>query len=219
MLGLPRGKTVVFPPTETAKANIDIDGYEHKFIDKFHAYYLDLPSYYYGLTGDSNNKHHFFLLLRAMYYEQPWWINIARDLEIKYIVINKELAANPVGGQEYLREVERVILPEMDRRKDYVRKLFENESYVLYEFTDLPTAERVPLLIETDWPTYIQILSRNLDLTRHYDLRHTMMLGELEDFDNLTLVTNDEHMAALDLFTKKNEKLYFKPSSNIMDNT
>jgi len=216
LLGLPRGKTVVFPPTETAKANMDIDGYEHKFIDKFHAYYLDLPSYYYGLTGDSNNKHHFFLLLRAMYYEQPWWINIARDLEIKYIVINKELEANPVGGQEYLREVERVILPEMDRRKDYVRKLFENESYVLYEFTDLPTAERVPLLIETDWPTYIQILSRNLDLTRHYDLRHTMMLGELEEFDNLTLVTNDEHMAALDLFIKKNEKLYFKPSSNIM---
>ena len=216
LVGLPRGKTVVFPPTETAKAVRDIDGYEHKFIDKFHAYYLDLPSYYYGLTGDSNNKHQFFLLLRAMYYEQPWWINIARDLEIKYIVVNKELVANPVGGQEYLREVERVILPELDRRSDYVRKLFENESYALYEFTDLPTARRVPLFIETDWSTYIQILSRNLDLTRHYDLQHTLMQGELENYDNLSLITNDVHMAALDLYIKKNQDRYFQPSSSIM---
>jgi hypothetical protein len=214
--GLPRGKTVVFPPTETAKAVLDIEGYEHKFIDKFHAYYLDLPSYYYGLTGDSNNKHNFFLLLRAMYYEQPWWINIARNLNLKYIVVNKELVANGVGGQEYLREVERIIIPEIDRRSDYLKKLFENESYVIYEFTDLPTARRVPLFISTDWPTYIRILTRNLQLTRYYELRHTMMLGDLEKFDQLTVVTNDLHDTMLDLYAKSKAERYFKPTTTIM---
>ena len=110
---------------------MDINGVEHKFIDKFHIYYLDLPSFYYGLTGDSDNKHEFFLMLRAMYYEQGWWVNVARDLDIKYIVVNKELVANTVGGQEYLREVERIIIPELDRRSAYLTKLFQNESYVL----------------------------------------------------------------------------------------
>ena len=66
LLQLPPGKVVVLPPTETAKVIVDINGVEHKFIDKFHIYYLDLPSYYYGLTGDSDNKHEFFLLLRAL---------------------------------------------------------------------------------------------------------------------------------------------------------
>ena len=215
--GLPKGKTVVLPPTETAKAVLDIEGYEHKFIDKFHAYYLDLPSYYYGLTGDSNNKHNFFLLLRAMYYEQPWWINIARNLEIKYIVVNKELVANGVGGQEYLRGVERIIIPEIDRRSDYLKKLFENESYVIYEFTDLPAAERVPLFLSVDWSTYIRILTKNLQLTRHYQLRHTMMLGELEKFDQLVVVTNDAHDTMLDLYSKAHaETNYFKPTTTIM---
>ena len=62
---LPQGKTVVLPPTETAKLVVGADDVAHKFIDKFYIYYLDQPSFYYGLTGDKQNKFEFFLLLRA----------------------------------------------------------------------------------------------------------------------------------------------------------
>ncbi|MBK8615822.1 MAG: hypothetical protein IPN96_01665 [Anaerolineales bacterium] len=216
LLKLPPGKVVVLPPTETAKEIVDINGVTHKFIDKFHIYYLDLPSFYYGLTGDSDNKHEFFLLLRAMYYEQPWWVNIARDIDLKYIVVNKELVANTIGGQEYLREVERFILPELDRRSEYVKKIMENESYALYEFTDLPKAERVPLYIDTSWNTFIQILSRNLELTRYYDLRYSMISSDLKSYDRLSVVTDDERSTTLDLYIKQNPTSYFRPSSTIM---
>jgi hypothetical protein len=216
LLKLPPGKVVVLPPTETAKVEVDINGVEHKFIDKFHIYYLDLPSYYYGLTGDSDNKHEFFLLLRALYYQQPWWINIARDLNLRYIVVNKELVASTVGGQEYLREVERVLIPEFDRRTAYIRKVMENQSYALYEFTDLPTAQRVPLYIDTDWSTFIQILSRNLELTRYYDLRHSNVVGDLENFDQLELVTTDVHTSMLNLYEKAHKEQFFRPSSTVL---
>lgn len=216
LLQLPPGKVVVLPPTETAKMIVDINGVEHKFIDKFHLYYLDLPSYYYGLTGDSDNKHEFFLLLRALYYQQPWWINIARDLNLRYIVVNKELVANTVGGQEYLREVENILIPELDSRDAYLKKLLENESYVLYEFTDLPRARRVPLYIDTDWSTFIKILSSNLELTRYYDLRYPMVTGDLEGFERLSLVTDDVHDASLDLYLKTDKTRFFRPSSTIM---
>ncbi|MEI6291779.1 MAG: hypothetical protein WCP19_15265 [Chloroflexota bacterium] len=216
LLQLPPGKVVFLPPTETAKAEIDINGVAHKFIDKFHIYYLDLPSYYYGLTGDSDNKHEFFLLLRALYYQQPWWVNIARDLDLRYIIVNKELVASAVGGQEYLKDVEKVLLPEFDRRSAYVKRLLENESYVLYEFTDLPAAKRVPLFIDTDWSTFLQILSRNLELTRYYDLRHSNVVGDLENYDQLTLVTNDLHTSILNLFEKSHKEMFFRPSSTIL---
>ncbi|MCX6080157.1 MAG: hypothetical protein NTW32_11540 [Chloroflexi bacterium] len=216
LLKLPPGKVVVLPPTETAKVEVDINGVEHKFIDKFHIYYLDLPSYYYGLTGDSDNKHEFFLLLRALYYQQAWWINIARDLNLRYIVVNKELVASTVGGQEYLRDVERVLIPEFMQRSAYVKKLMENESYALFEFTDLPKAERVPLFIDTDWNTFIQILSRNLELTRYYDLRHSNVVGDLENYDQLTLVTSDMHVSILNLYEKAHRESFFRPSSTIL---
>ncbi|MEV9417929.1 hypothetical protein AB0360_26890, partial [Klebsiella pneumoniae] len=90
----PEGKTVVLPPTETAKLVQDANGVDHKFIDKFFIYYLDKPSYYYGLTGDVKNKFDFFLILRGLYYQQDWWINVARDIQIKYIVVNRKIHSN-----------------------------------------------------------------------------------------------------------------------------
>lgn len=216
LLKLPPGKVVVLPPTETAKEQVDINGIGHKFIDKFHIYYLDLPSYYYGLTGDSDNKHEFFLLLRAMYYGQSWWVNIARDLDLRYIIVNKELKASSVGGQEYLRSFEKYLIPELDKESKYVTKIIENESYALYEFTDLPEADRIPLFLDTDWNTFVQILSRNLDLTRYYDLRHTNVVGDLEGYERLTLVTTDMQTSVLNLFEKLHKQLFFRPSSTIL---
>jgi hypothetical protein len=219
LLKRPPGKVVVLPPTETAKVIVDITGAEHKFIDKFHIYYLDLPSFYYGLTGDSDNKFEFFLLLRALYYQQDWWVNIARDVGIRYLVINRELIANTVGGAEYLREIEKVILPELDQMPEYLTKIYENESYVVYEFTDLPKGPRIPLFVDTDWASFIKLLSEDLNLTRYYDLRHTVvsddLAGDILATEELALVTDDEHMAALDLYVKTHPEQFFAPASNI----
>ena len=215
LLKHPPGKVVVLPPTETAKVVVDINGAEHKFIDKFHLYYLDLPSFYYGLTGDSDNKYEFFLFLRALYYQQDWWVNIARDVGVRYIVVNRELIANTVGGAEYMREIEKIILPELDQLPEYVNKIYENESYVVYEFTDLPKAPRIPLFVDTDWASFIKLLSTNPNLTRYYDLRHTVISDDLPETAAMALITDDPHAAALDLYIKANPDRFFGPASNI----
>ena len=213
---LPTGKVVMLPPAESAKIEQDINGVDHKFIDKFSIYYLDLPSYYYGLTGDADNKNEFFLLLRGLLYEQPWWINIVRDLNIKYIVINKELIANPTGGQEYLRGMELDLASEFDQRSSYFKKLMENQSFILYEFTDLPTATRIPLYIDTSWGTFIKILTSDLNLTRYYDLRYSMVLSDLSQYDNLSVITDNQQSTALDLYIRTFPKQFFAPSGSIM---
>ncbi|MCP4141809.1 MAG: hypothetical protein GY755_16300 [Chloroflexi bacterium] len=213
LLTLPEGKTVVFPPTETAKRIIDINGVEHKFIDKFHIYYLDLPSYYYGLSGDPSNKHEFFLLLRAMYYDQSWWVNIARDNQIKYIIINKELVANTVGGAEYLRDIEKTIRSQMNELDEYFRKTFENESYIVYELIDLPVAERIPLFIDTEWNTFIWLQTKYPQLSKYYDLRYGMKSSDLDEYDSLVVVADDMRQARLDIYAKTEADTFFQPDS------
>jgi hypothetical protein len=71
----------------------------------------------------------------------------------------------------------------------------------------------VPLYLDVDWNSFIRILSSNLELTRYYDLRHTMVVGDLESFDTLTLVTDDEHESALDLYLKANKTQFARPNS------
>ena len=213
LLTLPIGKTIVLPPTETAKTVIDINGVEHKFIDKFHLYYLDLPSYYYGLSGDPANKHEFFLLLRAMYYDQDWWVNVSRDNFVKYIIVNKELVANTAGGAEYLRDIEKTLRAQMDDLDEYFRKIFENESYIVYEFLDMPEAERTPLFIDTEWNTFIYLQTKYPQLSKYYDLRYGMKAEDLDEYEELIVVADDERQARLDVYAKTTENSFFQPDS------
>jgi hypothetical protein len=212
---LPPGKVVVLPPTEAAKVVVDLAGVEHKFIDKFYIYYLDLPSYYYGLTGDPDNKFEFFLLLRGLYYQQDWWINIARDLDIRYFVLNKELIPNTMGGAEYLRELEKVVTPQFDRLPQSLRQVYANDSFAVYEALDLPKAARPPLWINTGWNNFLNILANNPELTRYYDLRHTGVSTDLNDEEHILLLTDDLYTASLDLYVKTHEERFFAPDSSI----
>lgn len=217
ILELPPGKTVVLPPTETAKLVTDTNGVDHKFIDKFYIYYLDQPSYYYGLTGDTTNKFEFFLMLRGMYYEQDWWVNIARDIDLKYLVVNKTLRDNRGIGAEYLPNVEDYIREGIDRLDEDYALRYENESFALYELIDPPNAERETLVIDSSWPSYLDLVFTRLDLSRCYDFEYLPYYQRSAVADGVTthLVTDNPEAAAVDLYLLEHDELIFKPSTKI----
>ncbi len=199
---LPEGKTVVLPPTETAKLVQDANGVDHKFIDKFFIYYLDKPSYYYGLTGDVKNKFDFFLILRGLYYQQDWWINVARDIEIKYIVVNRKIHSNNGVGAEYLPNVESYVEPGLQRLKGDVELRFQNDSYALYEITDQPHADRETILVDSSWQTYLNLVFNRRNLSRCYTFQYTPYYdpSEVPEGSTIHLLSDDETTSALDLW-------------------
>jgi hypothetical protein len=214
---LPDGKTVVLPPTETAKLVTDDNGVDHKFIDKFFIYYLDKPSYYYGLTGDVKNKFEFFLLLRGVYYQQDWWVNIARDLDIKYIVVNRKLRDNRGVGAEYLPDVESYTEPGIQRLSDHFDLRFENSTFALYELTDPPNEDRPTLLIDSSWSTYLNLVFTRLDLSRCYDFEYLPYFdpSSVEEGAPVELLTDDETASAIDLYLLDHPTLIGKPDTKM----
>ncbi|MFJ4037519.1 hypothetical protein ACIPVB_05495 [Microbacterium sp. NPDC090007] len=199
---LPEGKTVVLPPTETAKLVQDSNGVDHKFIDKFFIYYLDKPSYYYGLTGDVKNKFDFFLILRGLYYQQDWWINVARDIQIKYVVVNRKIHSNNGVGAEYLPNVESYVEPGLARLKGDVELRFENDSYALYEITDQPRPDRETILVDSSWQTYLDLVFNRRNLSRCYTFEYTPYYDPtaLAPDTRIHLLSDDESTSALDLW-------------------
>ena len=217
---LPEGKTVVLPPTETAKLVTDSNGVDHKFIDKFFIYYLDKPSYYYGLTGDVKNKFEFFLMLRGIYYQQDWWVNIARDLDIRYVIVNRKLRDNRGVGAEYLPDVESYTEPGIQRLPDDFELRFENDTYALYELVDPPNADRPTLLVDSSWSTYLDLVFQRLDLSRCYDFEYLPYYdppaaGTAAAERPVELLTDDEQQSALDLYLVAHPDLIGKPDSKI----
>lgn len=215
---LPEGRTVVLPPTETAKLVTNDDGIDHKFIDKFYIYYLDEPSFYYGLTGDAHNKFMFFLILRGIYYQQDWWINPARDIGLRYLVVNKRLRDNRGVGAEYLPNVESFIGPAMERQVDmgFVTRRFENDTFILYELTDQPDEDRQTLLVDSSWTEYLRLVWNRLELSRCYNFEYVPYYDAGEGHAEDLLVWSDSpESTAITLWALENEGTFFTPSSKI----
>lgn len=216
MSGLPEGKTVVLPPTETSKLVVDPNGVPHKFIDKFYIYYLDQPSFYFGLTGDAANKFEFFLILRSLYYQQDWWINVARDIGLDYIVLNKQIQNNRGVGAEYLPDIELYLREQIEAQPDYVQTLFENDSFVLYKVDTVTRADRDVLLFDTSWSDYLDATYARLELSRCYDFEYISDYEPPTDPDvNVHVLATDRHDAGLDLWASENPAQFFVPSSKI----
>ncbi len=213
---LPEGKTVVLPPTETSKLVVDTNGIPHKFIDKFYIYYLDRPSFYYGLTGDAGNKFEFFLLLRSLYYQQDWWINVARDIELDYIVFNKQIQNNRGVGAEYLPDIELYLREQIEAKPDRVEVVHENESFVLYRVDTERRRHRDVLLFDTGWSDFLDAVFARLDLSRCYDLQYISTYeGPPEDGRRVHLVASDPTDAGLDLWAARHPERFFVPNSRI----
>lgn len=213
---LPEGKTVVLPPTETAKLVTDANGVDHRFIDKFFIYYLDKPSYYYGLTGDTKNKFEFFLMLRGMYYQQDWWVDVARDLDIRYVVVNRKLRDNRGVGAEYLPDVEHYVEPDIKRLSGDLTLRFQNDTYALYELTDPPKPQRELMLVDSSWSSFLSLVSTRLDLSRCYDLEYLPYYDpKARAGQPMRLVTDDPRSAALDLYLLDHRELIGTPDTRI----
>jgi hypothetical protein len=214
---LPEGKTVVIPPTETAKLVGDENGVDHKFIDKFFIYYLDKPSFYYGLTGDVKNKFEFFLILRGLYYQQDWWINTARDIGIRYIVVNRKIHDNNGVGAEYLPKVETYVEPALKRLKDDVALRFENDSYALYEITDQAKPNRPTLLVDSSWQSYLNLVFNRRNLSRCYKFEYTPYYdaAEAKPGAPIQLLTDDPHTSAIDLYLLDHPEAITQPDTRM----
>ncbi|MBX7455857.1 hypothetical protein GR927_48430 [Mycolicibacterium sp. 3033] len=212
LLKYPRGKTVVLPPTETAKLVVGPNQVPHKFIDKFYIYYLDQPSFYYGLTGDKKNKFEFFLMLRALYYKQDWWVNIARDMGLEYIVLNKQVQNNRGVGAEYLPDIESYLRDEIQAVPDHVEQLYENDSFVLYRLRDPAEQNRPVLLFDTSWNGFLNTVFDRLDLSRCYDFQYISDFAGTTTGEPIDLITDNPRQAALDIWSVDHPKSFFVPS-------
>jgi len=131
---LPEAKTIILPPAGAQQRITDINGVQHKFLEKIFIHYLNKPSYYYGSDSPLFNKNSFFFILWALQNNQNWWINIIGDLDVRYIIIDKTADADNFSPKIYLSNLEKTLSETVDGSVNMFTKLYENESYSLYEF-------------------------------------------------------------------------------------
>lgn len=210
---LPRGKTIVLPPAEGPWLGKTTDGHTYKFIDKFFIYYLNKPSYYFGVTGDPQVKYWFFLIMQSLSKHEHGWINILRNLDIRYLVINKEMRV-PRQSVWYLPEITQALLTQPESAQNSFKKIVENDSFALFELMELPKTTAAPALVAADWQAHQCLLERTLSLTTDHHLVALHSPASTGTGQTLNVFGADDRKTRLDLFARENPAHFFRPDQS-----
>lgn len=214
--GLPEGKTIVLPPSEAQKRITDVNGVRHKFIDKFFIYYLNKPSYYYGLSAELDNKEQFFMVFWSMLNGTKQWVNILQDLKIRYVVLNKEVGPAGFFAGEYLTDIESLLPRNVEGVSGLFEKKFENQSFVVYEMRAADAPDEL-VYANIDWKAYQCLAEQNANTATNVKPLNSSYT-ELTRA-NVPILTSNPSKTAKDIYVRLHPETFFRPDiSNIAFN-
>ncbi|HEU5121319.1 MAG TPA: hypothetical protein VFT59_00595, partial [Candidatus Saccharimonadales bacterium] len=150
-------KLFILPTLESGR-DILQDGKRYSFLDKYLIYYLNQPTFYYGVGANTENKIVSYLVYRAIAYKENWWEYIlANNLGITDIVVTKNTAQRE-KGISYLPGIEQKIGVSLTEATMY-EKTYSGESYELYSLK--APQKGAPTLINSQWQNTLEYLNSN----------------------------------------------------------
>ncbi len=208
---LPKGKTIVLPPSEAQKRTTDENGIRHKFIDKFFIYYLNKPSYHFGQSGTLETKNDFFFMLWAMLNNENWWTSIVREQNVKYLVISKEIGPNRFTSNEYLSNIEAILQKNIADIPVLLQKKFENPGFILYELSFVTDPLQKKDYLNLSWEAYRCYEQRSSYNGALFDVTLNNSKGIPSASGAITIITDNVGKAQMDLYAKARPELFFRP--------
>lgn len=213
---LPEGKTIVLPPSEAQKRTVDENGVRHKFIDKFFIYYLNKPSYHFGLSGDPENKNNFFFMLWAMMNNEDWWMSILREQNVRYLVVSKEIGPNALSASEYLKNIEVILQKNVPNATISLDKKFENAGFILYEVKSAEGQAQSPSYLSLNWNDFRCFQQKESTDSAGY----SVSLNGAKEIDTaslpISIITDDKAKSSMDLYAKLHPDSFFRPDPTIL---
>jgi hypothetical protein len=151
-----QNRLFILPTLESGREIIH-DGKSYSFLDKYLIYYLNEPTYYYGVGANTENKAVSYLVYRAIAYDEVWWQDIlANNLGITDIVVPKHIKPREKGIM-YLPEIDKKIAKSLHVSSKY-KKTYNGEDYDLYSRQLTPSASSARL-VDMQWQETLEHLN------------------------------------------------------------
>ncbi|HVI69723.1 MAG TPA: hypothetical protein VM581_04690 [Magnetospirillaceae bacterium] len=197
-------KMFILPTLESGREIVQ-DGQRYSFLDKFLIYYLNQPTFYYGVGANTENKISAYLAYRAITSGEGWWEEIlANNLGVTHILVPKKLEPRALGIT-YMPDIGPKIDAALDQSKRFT-KTYDGPEFALYALAQAPT-NSTPLLIDMGWDNLVAHLKN-----AHID---TQMYLPLQ-FNGLapgpfTLATDSPERSYYDLYASRSTQI-FRPN-------
>jgi len=201
------GKLFVLPTLESGR-DIVQDGKRYSFLDKYLIYYLNEPTLYYGVGGNTENKIVAYLVYRAIAYNETWWQDVlANNFGITDIIVPQHTAPRE-KGVTYLRNIDGNIQKSLARSTKYERS-YDGKDYALYSLKE-PVATDYVSLIDFEWREMLERFNGEKQLTgMNYFPLQIQAFQKAEG--NKKLITDSLERSFYDLYAANHPKATFVP--------
>lgn len=151
-------KLFILPTLESGREIVK-DGQRYSFLDKFLIYYLNQPTFYYGVGSNTQNKLLAYLVYRAISYNEPWWEDVlVHNLGITHIVKPKHIEPR-ARGITYLPGIDKAIDERLANSKNF-HPVLEGDDFVLYEVNKgTDTTKRT--MVDLQWRNFLNRMRDN----------------------------------------------------------
>jgi len=144
-------------PTLESGREIAQDGHTYSFLDKYLIYYLNEPTFYYGVGANTDNKAISYLAYRSIAYDEDWWQQIlSNNLNITDILVPKHITSRE-KGITYLPGIENKITKKLQSSELY-QKTYTGNDYELYSLKK-PYSSATSTLVDTQWQDTLELLN------------------------------------------------------------
>lgn len=144
-------------PTLESGREIMQDGNQYSFLDKYLIYYLNQPTYYYGVGAKTDNKLIAYLAYRAIAYDESWWQEIlANNIGVTDILVPQHVEPRR-EGITYLPDIDAKIKKSLEASTAY-RVSYDGPDYKLYTLKEAPDA-KTSTLLNMNWKNSLRYLN------------------------------------------------------------
>lgn len=150
-------------PTLESGREIMQDGHQYSFLDKYLIYYLNEPTFYYGVGAKTDNKLVSYLVYRAMAYDESWWQEIlANNIGATDILVPQHVEPRR-EGITYLPDIDGKIKKSLAASAVY-QLSYDGPDYKLYSLKKKPDTSTATL-INMSWRDSLQYFNGGEKMT------------------------------------------------------
>jgi hypothetical protein len=197
----------ILPTMESGREIVEYDN-RFGFLDKFFIYYLDQPTFYYGVGANTQNKILAYLVYEAIADGQPWWEDVlVSNIGVTHILVPKNIEPrNP--GITYFPEVDDHIDTRLDE-SEYFSVVYDGEDFALYQ-ADIQTDSWPHTMVDLQWKNVVdELTSDNFEQQRtHFPLQ----LGRLASQERVKLVSDNTERSFYTLYAHGSPDKTFYPA-------
>ncbi|MGH9856425.1 MAG: hypothetical protein ACRD4B_01145, partial [Acidobacteriota bacterium] len=206
-----QGNKLFIMPTLESGREIAVDGKRYSFLDKFLTYYLNQPTYYYGVGANTENKLLAFLVYRAISYNEDWWDDfLAKNIGASHILVPRHVVPRELGIT-YMPDIDPKISDSLSRGTLY-RPVYEGEYYSLYELTRPPEQNR-HMLVDMEWTNLREYLSSDQFSQENATLYFPLQLNSFVQQQSTLLATDSLERSYYDLYGTRHQDRIFSPNT------